>query len=459
VNELRRGTTRTIGLALNLLAVVLLLLGVALGWVVPALPGGALPPGLGLFAEPLAAAHLDAGSYLGADITALAVIVAVVIGFNVTILQIAGQAHSLRLVRGLLATLSPFVLCWSAATGVALGYFLVPPVFVGQLWQQMAWFAAVVVLMIAYLWDLPWRLSGNYVARWALAGLRKRPAADWEAIEGYSVLQTAIVAAVGRGDLGTVRAIALTLGRFLVAAPDRAAVAANRYDRSRYRALKGLLSGAAQGVGQAPTAAAYYLGYVQAGVLLLAIAGGQPVDDPDKDLFTGLLRAVRGAPDHVNPLWTGLRHALCRPTDRGVAYLLDYWRRYTSWPADDPRRVGRVATALARFHGACWAELAGSAPAAAAEQAAEMAGDLYRDLARHLGPAAAQAHGRAADLPLLPLMLLDATHAAVIAAWPADGPREALARVAVVNAYEEQRAALGAALGASLGAAVSPAAV
>ena len=99
-------------------------------------------------------------------------IIAVVIGFNATTLQIAGQAHSLSLVRAILLSLTPFLLCWSLTTGMALIYFLLPSIYIAQLWQMLCWFAAVVILMVAYLWDLPWRLSGDYVASWAIRGLR-----------------------------------------------------------------------------------------------------------------------------------------------------------------------------------------------------------------------------------------------------------------------------------------------
>jgi hypothetical protein len=443
---LGRWAARSIGLMLNLLGIALLAAGAALGWLVPRLAPAALPVGLAGLGEPLSTHQIDVNAYLGADITALAVIIAVAIGFNVTILQIAGQAHSLGLVRGILATLTPFLLCWSATTAIALAYFLVPPVYVGQLWQQFAWFGAVVLLMIAYLWNLPWRLSGDYVAHWALRGLRGRPVAAWQTVEGYAVLQTAVAAAGARGDLGTVRAIALRAGRFLVRAHDRKAEAENTYHRGRYRALKSLLAGCAQGAAQAPDAVPYYLGFIQAGVLLQAVADGHPTDDPTRQLFNGVLRVIRGTPDHINPLWSGMRHALCRQVDGGPQYLLDYWLEHDGWPADDPRRVTRIATALTSFHAGCWETLRATLPAAeAAAQAAEMAGDLYRDIVEHLGPAVTRARHRATAVRLtdLPLSLLDAVQAGIMREWPASGV-EGGGRVAVINAYEQHRGRLGA---------------
>jgi hypothetical protein len=445
----RRAVARGFGLALNITGVLLLAVGAVVGWVAPRV---ALPGAPAALSQHIAASAIDVSSYLGADITALAVIIAVVIGFNVTILQIAGQAHSLSLIRGILATLLPFLLCWCVTTGVALIYFLIPIVYVGQLWQLLAWFGAVVLLMIAYLWDLPWRLSGDYVARWALGGLRGVPVARWETLEGYSVLQTAVAGAAGRGDLGTLRALTLRLGRFLITARDPKAEAANAYDRGRYRALKGILSGCSQSAGQGPTAIAYFLGYVQAGVLLQAVADGHPMDDADHDLFSGVLRAVRDNPDHITRLWTGLRHALCRPADHQAPYLLAYWQGHDGWPVDDPRRVTSIAVALARFHAACAAELrrefasGGEGGAGDAGQVAELAKDLYRDLAEHLGPAIAQAQRRQGArtrvrLTDLPLTLLDDIQAQVMRTWGADTPAGS-ARVEVVNAYESQRALL-----------------
>ena len=438
----RRALVRGFGQALNIVGVVLLLAGALVGWIVPRF---ALPGVPAILRQHIAASTIDVSAYLGADITALAVIIAVVIGFNVTILQIAGQAHSLSLIRGILATLLPFLLCWCVTTGVALIHFLIPIVYVGQLWQLLAWFGAVVLLMIAYLWDLPWRLSGDYVARWALRGLRGVPVALWESIEGYSVLQTAVAGAAGRGDLGTLRALTLHLGRFLVTARDPRAEAQNTYQRGRYRALKGILSGCSQSASQGPTAVSYYLGYVQAGVLLQAVADGHPMDDPEHNLFTGVLRAVRDNPEHIARLWIGLRHALCRPADHQTPYLLAYWLGHDSWPVDDPRRVTHIAVALARFHAACAAELRQYASSQEdAAQAAEMAKDLYRDLAEHLGPAMTRAHHRISRVRLtdLPLSLLDEVEAQVMRAW---GASAGAARVEVVNAYESQRARLGSA--------------
>ncbi|HLJ79973.1 MAG TPA: hypothetical protein VKT52_00720, partial [Ktedonobacterales bacterium] len=142
----RTGSVRVTARLLTAAGLVLLLVGAAIGWVAPRLPNS-VPFG-GQAHTLVARAGIDTGGYLGADITALAVIIAVIIGFNATTLQIAGQTHSLALVRVILLSLTPFLLCWSVTTGVALIYFLLPPVYAAQLWQMLLWFAAVVTLMV-----------------------------------------------------------------------------------------------------------------------------------------------------------------------------------------------------------------------------------------------------------------------------------------------------------------------
>ena len=430
---------RRIGAALMVTGTLLLLLGCVVGWVLPLYKTDL--PVLSRGVTLLVGSGVDTNGFLGADLTALAVIIAVVIGFNATTLQIASQEHSIALVRAVLLSLGPFLLCWCATTGVALAYFLEPPIYMAQLWQVMLWFGAVVVLMVGYLWNLPWRLSGEYAAIWAIRELRRQPVGQWESLDGFSVLQSGMSSATGRGDFGTVRAMAAVLGAFLVGRRDRRAELANNYDRARYRALKNLLTGCSQNAGHAPNAISYYLGFVLAGVLLQATAVGHPTDDEDHDLYSGLFRELRPAPERLDAVWTGMRHGLCRNERRREPYLLVYWRERGDWIADDPRRVTRVADGVSRLLIDCEhaLEIAWGRDDAPAE-AANMIGDLYRDIAIHLAPLARRERGgrgptRIADLPLV---LLDAIHTSVMRAWPQEaGERH---RLAIVNAYEERRA-------------------
>jgi hypothetical protein len=442
----RVGSIRVTARLLTAAGLTLLVVGAALGWIAPRVPES-VP--LATQAHALVASTgIDVSGYLGADITALAVIIAVIIGFNATTLQIAGQTHSLALVRVILLSLTPFLLCWSVTTGVVLIYFLLSPVYVAQLWQMLLWFAAVVALMVAYLWDLPWRISGQYVGLWAIRNLRGKPIARWESLDSYAALQSAVSQASARGDLGTVRAITSVLGRFLAGVLDVRAESQPEYDRDRYRALKNLLSGCAQNVGQAPNAVAYNLGFVQAGVLLQAIAVGHTLGDAHHDLFSGTLRAVKGTPERLNPLWTGTRHALCRESDTGKPYLLQYWLEHKRWPGDDSRRVVAVAEGLAWIHATYWRELRATLPQEDADaEAAQMLLDLYRYLAIHLGRQVASEHGGAGPVRLrdLPLSMLDTTHTAILHAWP-EGEADQL-RVMVVNAYEGYRKQLTQAFG------------
>ena len=431
------------------IGIFLLLAGALLGWAVPRLSIWltSLPSPQAL----ITGSNIDLSGFLGADITALAVIIAVVIGFNATTLQIAGQTHSLALVRAILLSLTPFLACWSLTTGVALVYFLLPPVYLAQLWQMLLWFAAVVVLMVAYLWELPWRLSGQYVALWALRSLSTTPVHDWESLDSYSALQTAVSAASVRGDLGTIRAITLAIGRFLADPHDPKAEASPSYDRGRYRALKNLLSGCGQHAGDSPNSAAYQLGYVQAGIMLQAVAVGHTMNDGDHDLYSGIFREFRQSPERLNPLWTGMRHALCRAVPDGEPYLLQFWLARPRWPSDDLRRVTHVAEGIAAFHAGCWRELRASWPSAsAAAEARDMVTDLYRDLSIHLGKIVVHGKRRTSGLrlPDLPLTLLDKVHAELLRQWPTTGNGDAeAARVAVVNAYESRRTELLALIG------------
>ncbi len=434
---LRRGRgSAWIATVISWLGGALLLLGAVVGWAIPLIDK--VVPSVTSLDAPIPA-RIDVGGYLGAYLTALAVMIAVVIGFNATTLQIAGQAHSLSLVRAILLSLGPFFLCWSFVTLVGLIYFLEPPAHVAQIWQLLIWFGAIVFVMIGYLWGLPWRLSGEYAARWAVGELRHQPINRWEPLDGYAVLQSGMSAAFARGDISTVRAMAMMLGNFLTQARDRRAEAVNAYDRGRYRALKNLLSGTAQNVSSASNASVYYLGYIAAGVILLGSAVGLPFGDDERDMYSGLFRALRGAPERMDALWTGMRHGLCRRGEHDGPYLLRYWRIHAAWVSDDPRRVERVATGIRRLYSGCIRELQQSGDAEqAAMEGAELLKDLYRDFAVHLAPLAIHARsGGKARLADLPAALLDAVHTQVLTTWPSDGSNAA--RLVIVNAYEVRR--------------------
>jgi hypothetical protein len=421
--------------------------GAVIGWVLPHVPQAiAMYPTL---AKPAGALGADISGYLGADITALAVIIAIVIGFNATALQIAGQAHTLAIVRGILFSTLPFLLCWSVTTGVSLVYFLMPPVYAAQLWQELLWFAATVCLMVAYLWGLPWRLSGGYVAQWALGELRRWPVERWEARDGFSALLTAVASACDRGDLGTLRALTTEVGVFLTNKLDANAELENTYRRERYRALKDLLSGCAQNGTSGPNAVAYHLGYVLAGDMLQAVAVGVALEDRERDFYSGLFRGLRGAPERLDPLWTGMRHALCRQNITGRAFLLRYWEAHRDWPTSDPRNVERMAAGIVKLHGEIRRQLGQTAESAASarDDALSLLEDLYRDLAEHLAQGVVQHRAsRERDLALArAAALLDAVHAAALAAWTLveDDP----ARASLVAAYERRRREIKALMG------------
>lgn len=450
-----------IALTCVILGAAALVLGALVGWRAAWL--AAIVPRLRLALQPIRYDQVDIASFLGADLTVLAVIVAVLIGFNASALQTAAQTHSLALARAILLSLAPFLLFWGFTCGAALVYFFIPMTVMGQLWQIVLWFGAVVLVMLGYLWDLPWRLSGDFAVRWALGKLRHQPIERWEELDGYSTLQTGVAAAVERGDLTTLRTMASRLGAFLAGLKARGPDTNATLQAARYRALKNLVSGCARAAGSAPNVVAYHLGYVVAGVLLQGGAVDLLMADPRYDLFSGLFREIRGVPDRVDPLWSGMRHALCRRDAHGEPYLLTYWHASRAWPAGDPRRVERVAEGLFRVYANCWREVyttwggeratnSGrlSAPAGADREytwhreemgadAARLLEHFYEDLAVALPEAARRAprwrRRHAAASVALSRELLKTFHDRVLRHWPSWAP--AASRVAVEAAYKE----------------------
>ncbi|MFI5273194.1 MAG: hypothetical protein ACHQ4H_09215 [Ktedonobacterales bacterium] len=435
---------RVTGALLNLTGTLLLIAGAVAGWGLPALSRQ-----FGLFAAAhttLTSVKLDSSSYLGADITALAVLIAVVVGANGTTLQIASQFYSLGRVRELLFSLMPFLACCCVTMAIALIYFLVPPVYVVQLWQLLLWFAAVVLYMVGYLWVLPLRISIEEIVYRVMQALRRTPIANWESLESFDVLQSQLSSVVARGEVGTARALTRVLGHFFTVALDLRAETENSYNRLRYRAVKSLLTTAMQNVPGAPNAVAYYLGSIQAGVLVQAAAIGLPFDDPTHDLFSGVYRALQAAPARIDPVWTGTRHALCRGSAGDEPLLIEFWLARTRWSVDDPRRVTRIAAGLAAFHRGAWRQLRDAATEDADALAGEMLSDLYRDIATQLAPRLAHGrrqYGGGVRPEDLALGLLDSVHAAALAQWPDDAALDV--RLDVLNAYEQRRTGVRAA--------------
>jgi hypothetical protein len=139
-----------------------------------------------------------------------------------------------------------------------------------------------------------------------------------------------------------------------------------------------------------------------------------------------------------------MRHGFCRQERRRDPYLLVYWREHVSWTSDDPRRVARVADAIAQLFSDCQLVLNMSlGDERAFRDTADMMADLYRDLAIYLGPLAKRERGErhSARIADMPLMLLDAVHTSVMRVWPSSSSG-AKGRVAVINAYEERRTQL-----------------
>jgi len=359
---------------------------------------------------------IDTTTFLGADITTLAVIIAVLIGYNVAALQIAGQMLSLAFVRAILLSLGPFLLWWLLSTVIALVYLLVPPLYVGQLWQVLFWFGAVTFFMVGYLWSLPWRLSADYAAVWAIKDLRAQPVTEWIETNGYATLETGISNAITRSDTSSMRTMAVTLGTFLAGVCDRRAEDENRYIRGRYRTLKNLLSNCAYNAVTAPNAVAYYLGFVTGGALLQTVALGQPIVYEGTDLFSGMIRPLKDSADKIDAMWTGMRHSLCRKGAQGEPLLIQYWRAHQRWGEQDARLTERVADGIACLHEDCWQALRAILSHSDADaRATELITDFYSYLNRYLFT---EIHQQ--PLQLLTLHLLETLHTHISQHWLAD---------------------------------------
>lgn len=338
------------------LGVALLLIGAVVGWGGLALRQAAIDlPGQDYLLTPLAGlSSINVGAFLGAELTTLAAIITIVIWFNASLLQVAGRSVALALMRAILFSIAPYLLCWGATTSVALAYLLSPPVYLGQIWQLFIWFASIVLLMLGYLLTVPWRLSGEYAASWALGDLRRQPIAKWETAEGYSVIQTSFNSATEFGDLGAARALALLAGSFLTGTVDVRAERENRFTSERFRALKNLVTGCVLKAASAPTQVAYYVGILCAGTFLQGVSVHASADNKGRGLFSGVLRALRDGPERLSPFWSGFRHALCKGDLQGEPYLIRFWRAHARWDPSDPRLVEDVAAGLLQLHAAVW---------------------------------------------------------------------------------------------------------
>lgn len=436
---------RRMGVLLLVVATLLLVAGIVVGWLVPQV--AALDPRLAFLTvrlqRPGTPGAVDLSAYLGADVTAISILIAVVVGVSGGAFQAAGRSSSLRQAWQSLASFLAFFAISAMSLVVALIYLLDRPLYAVQLWQIFIWFIAILFYTLNYLWWGMLNGSREYATFQALEQLRHAPIAGWQNLDGYNSLQLALATASAEGNLSAVYFTAHNLGAFLIRRLDARAEVENVYNRARYRTLKNLLSGSVQNADAAPNAVSYDLGFVTAGVLLQSIATGMPADDPEHDLFTGVFRTLRETPERINPLFTGLRHALCRGYPSADPFLVTYWLAHRGWTVDDPRRVTRVSAYLARFHADCWRVLRAAAPREADDEAAHLLEDLYRDVAQSLAPRLAREKQRLPGVRLGDLAqgFLDSVHAAVLKSWP-EGQAVAQ-RVAVVNAYEARRKELG----------------
>src|SRR2546421_11638669 len=109
MNRWRPPSIHQTSIALSFLGYILLVAGFIVGWIAPwvaenvsflRISGTLFAAFFRISLTPFSVLgdKIDINAFLGADITALAVIIAVLIGYNASALQIAGQLHSLALV-------------------------------------------------------------------------------------------------------------------------------------------------------------------------------------------------------------------------------------------------------------------------------------------------------------------------------------------------------------------------
>lgn len=445
---LRVGRSWAFGKGISWLGRVLFIVGLVTGWVLPHI--SRLPPLLAVIsplADMMRASASANGSglmvFLGADVTALAVIIAILIGYNVAALQIAAQTVSVGLTRAVLFSLVGFVVGWIISTATVLVYLMNPPVYEGQYWQVAVWFAAISLLVLAYMWELPLRLTGTYAAKWSFKNLRHTSLSDWQVADGFAVLQAGIAAATRRVDIATVRTMDILLGDFLSSVCDRGAENQPGFNRDRYWVLYNLLSGCAQGSDTAPTTVSYTLGFVAAGTLLQAVAIGHPVSDPRTNVFGGLSENVNSPPNNIISLWAGVRYGLCRHGARRDPFLVRYWQTHARWRTKEDRRFKHVAEGLVLLYQDCWRRLNITLTSGEAnEQAVILLTELYRYIAEYLAPVAIRRRSplqwiaRVRPYALLPLALLDTVHPDALQLWPV---QETAHRAAITNEYNTQR--------------------
>jgi len=400
--------------------VALFLGGIWAGWVAPRLDKKL--PSVAAMQVSVDVHSQTPGVFLGADLTTLGVLIAIIIGYNVAAFQVAAQTLSLSLVRAVLYTLVPFLGLWLAATTIAMVYLLSPPPVVGDLYHTACWFGSTAFALIGYLLGLPSRLSGDYEAKWSVTNLRGVPISEWESTDGFTVLQTGINTAVGRADIGTLRMLVLPLAHVLSGRCDPMAERSPTYNRARFYALRDLLAGCAPFVLLAPGAIWYVLGYLEASIMLQAAAVGAPASLQHATLFDDAIPSGQAAPQNIVSLWAGLRHAMCRQGVQGTPYLRRFWREHADWPSNDERRVKKLADLFVYFHGACWRQMATSAlsPSEVADQCAELLSEFYRYLWQYLPQDARSGSREKAVFPKEAGDLMKEIQDRVSAQWPMD---------------------------------------
>jgi hypothetical protein len=331
----------------SLTLLVLLLPAAPLGWLLPQIS--------------VRSTELDA--FLAADITAIAVLVAIVSAQGLGRLGAETVAWRQQARADVFAFICFFGAC-AINLVVALFLLLRAPAYDAQVWAVWIWFLAILLLTVFFLATLGLRDAYVYPAYRFTRALARRALAEWEALSVYADLLTLLLAAFARRNLLVTERVTGLLGPVLAAqtatrrdattqtSDDRSATRRNESsdDRADFRALENLLTAALDGSLHAAETT-HTFGALMAGVLLASAASGLDAEEGaaaeelERNVFRRVFRTLRQSPDtraRIEPLLAGLRFALCRPSSGGVAYLRLFLRSNQKAPQPLGGAVGRA---------------------------------------------------------------------------------------------------------------------
>ena len=298
---------------------------------------------------------VDVNAYLSAMLGGLAVFAAILAGFLAAGLPLAAANLTVKFVSHLNRGLVIYLLFWVLSACVTLVEFIHRPQAIGQLWHLLIWFVALVVMMFGQIDDMPSRLSGESMSRWAMKGLKRLPMQDWEQSEEFRAIPVGLAQASARYDLLTVRALTRDFGNFLVTdalISDSVSRASAQTDV--YRTLKTLLGDSMIQMRDSSNEAAYSVGRLAAGVLIHAsVTNNLRNPSSNGNTFDRISFSFGERDDLVVSFWAGARHAVFGHGEHcwiaGGSLIAKYWASHVSTDVSDPGRCQRLAAGISIF--------------------------------------------------------------------------------------------------------------